>query len=242
MRTIIYSASLLLAIMAQLAAATPGNAQSINNELQLGLSYTLSLGGVCEQLEMDEHQRYALDDLWLMTELNLKTEIGKFQNEFNDALPEVEKKRVQSEFKANVAKIRENESERINSVLDKKQIKRLKQIRFQFLRRKAGGMKGIKEELGLSKTQLSKLNGLKRNAATKLREMITESKKLGVPQADINHNLVQMRERFEDGLLEILTPGQKQKLATLEGEKYDFQYGPKRTDSKELDEKEATHE
>ena len=228
-----------IAFLILATAVNSAFAQHSHKELQLGLSYTLSLGGVYEQLEMDQNQRYALDDLWLMTELGLKSEIQKFQASYSETLPESEIALLKSEFQKEVQKIRDNESERINSVLSGKQVDRLKQIRFQFLSRNGDGMTGIKDVLGLSDGQIRKIEDLKTSAQTKVSKMNHESRELKIPQADIASHLQQIRKVFEEDLIGILTTSQKQKLKSLQGEEFEFQYGPKKVDESEQETTEA---
>lgn len=215
-----------LVLLFQLMFASLSFAQQ-QHELRTGLSHVLSLGSVSDELEMTENQRDALAHLWLTTEIELKAALQKFSFAYSENLPENEIDELKAEFADSIAEIRENENKIIQDVLSDSQIERLKQIRFQYLSRHGDGLSAIKEELSLSESQLGKIRALQSDFQKDLAELQKNSLDIKVPRDEMMHNAQQFRAKYEDKLLDLLTPNQRRKLESLQGKRFEFQYGPK---------------
>ncbi len=196
------------------------------DEERVGLSNTLSLGGVAKALKMTDDQQFNLADTWLMVQIDLRNAFQEYQSNYAENLPESEQQRLRDTLNDAITKIRDLEIQRLEAVLKPDQIERLKQIRFQYLRRTGKGLEAIKDELELSDDQLMKIEKVAKELKEEALRFQASTREINLPPAELTHHLGQIRRNAEERLLSILSPSQRQKLRRLEGESFEFQFGP----------------
>ena len=217
---------LLLILCCQFTYCGFCNAQ-LEKEVQLGLSHVLSMGGIADDLGMSGDDRFHLGDVWLMTEMKLRSEFQKFDTQFSETLPVEEQEELKAELKDAIAAIRDNELVQIKKVLSDKQVDRLRQIRFQYLQKNGNGFKSLKDELELTDEQLEKVKSIQEKLQREIREMRNSGQKMKISRDEIAGHIKVIRGRLEDELVATLTGTQRAKLNQLQGKTFEFQYGPK---------------
>ncbi len=220
MKTFVLLASLLL----QLPWVTSASAQ-IEKELEQGLSFALSLGGADQDLTMTGEQRFELVGLSVMIQRDLRNAFQEFTSNYSEGLSAEEKQRVEDKLASAIKKIRKNEMQQLEMVLKADQIERLKQIRFQYLRRNSGGLESIRSELDLSDQQLARIEQVGKQMIADIMEVNAGSRDLQLTPIEVTDHVMQIKTNTEKDLLSILTPAQRQKLKSLEGEEFQFQIG-----------------
>ncbi len=194
-------------------------------EQQRGLSFALSLGGAGEDIQLTGDQHFELVGLSAMTKMQLQKAFLDYRANYSEDLPKDEKQRLDDQLAAAIEKVRKNEMQQLEMVLKPAQIERLKQIRFQFLRRNSIGLESIRDELDLSDQQLAKIELIGKQMITDITEMRESTRDLRLTPIEITDHILQIRKNSEESLLTVLTPAQRQKLRALEGEEFQFQVG-----------------
>lgn len=215
----------LTCCLSSLLIASNANAQ-LQEEVQVGLSTTLSLGGVPQELGMSDDDQFALADVWMMAQIELQNAFQKYNSEFSENLPEEMQQELKSELEKKIRKVRDEELSRLTAVLDDDQLTRLKQIRFQYLRRKTGGLTSIKNDLGLSEKQIHQIEKIGLETKNKALDVRNEARELQIPAADVQDLLSQIKKNSEKRLWKVLTANQRGKLTQLQGKEFKFQFGP----------------
>ena len=228
----------LFCVVFQFYLPTDANAQ-LDKETQLGLSHVLSLGGAAKELEMTDDQQFALVDLWMTVENELQREFQNYEMNFSQNLPAAEQEELKEQLSKAINKIRENEIKQLDSVLLPGQIDRLKQIRFQHLKRNGNVFDALKDELGLSEDQIRKVKSVRDSLAQEALEIQNNAREVGISQAELSDHIKQLRNRLENELENILSGEQRAKLAQLEGKKFEFQYGSQPPKADEAAEEES---
>ncbi len=185
------------------------------------------MGGTADDLGMTSDEKYHLGDVWLMTEMELRSEIQKYNSKFSEVLSDGEKEKLKAELVEAVAAIRDHELVQIKKVLSGKQIDRLRQIRFQFLKKNGDGFKSLKDELELTVEQLEKVKSIQTKLHREMNEMRSGGRKMKISNDEIAGHIRMIRNRLEDELVATLTGSQRAKLNQLQGKTFEFQYGPK---------------
>ena len=213
---------LFVALGIQVLFAGPAQSQ-IQKESQIGLSSILSLGGMREELEMSDEQANNLMDLWIVIRDELETEFQNYARKFGGSVSQENQKQLVSDFRATVEKIRDKELASINAVLLPHQVKRLKELHVQYLKRSSDGFETIAEQLELTTVQKEEIKQVGISLKKKIQTLYREARNEGTSTAELAETTQLLRLEAEDELLGVLTPSQREKLKELEGEKFEFQ-------------------
>ena len=217
---------LTLSIQFILVALASGQ-QNVQQEPQLGLSYILTLAGIQKDLDMTEEQANDLSDLHFDVRDSLQSEVRKLARNTSPKLPAKKQLEIKKEFETAVEKIRDDETKRIEAVLLPHQIKRLREIRFQHLRRSHTGLEAMASDLELSGTQISKISELNNALQTEVRNLSKSARTEGMTRATFAERVIELRQQLEEDLLAVLTPAQQKKL-----KEFDFVTRKKKDDQK----------
>jgi hypothetical protein len=210
---------------------SPGQAQQLNEEMKLGLSYVLSFKGVAQDLELSDTQNEKLMGLWLEVKMKLEREIQDYQANFSPRFSPAERGEMETALKTRIEEIRQLELDRITDVLLPDQLKRLRQIRFQILKRDSDGMQTFIKELDLTPVQIAKIKQAKTTLQETIKELRGYAGQEQLTRNEITEEILLIRKKAETDLLEILSADQRKKLNDLEGEPFEVQTGkPKATD------------
>jgi hypothetical protein len=120
---------------------------------------------------------------------------------------------------------------RLNDALISNQVERLRQIRFQILKRNSDGLQGLGKELSLTKDQVRKIKGVQQGFKNTLLEMRKYARDEQLTPNEVKEEVAAVRKETEEKLLEVLTSTQRSTLERLEGDPFVVQTGkPKEKD------------
>ena len=139
-----------------------------------GLSAILNIRGVAEELRMTDEQQNDLQDFNFEIRQQVAAKSRDFRRLLRRDLTDQQRSALTGEWLMAIQAVRKSEEESIAKVLDKDQLKRLKQIRFQFLARRPNGMDIIAESLELNDKQLKAFKKLKQEYQKKLHEVTSQ--------------------------------------------------------------------
>ena len=159
-RLVVFSVVLLF-----LNSAPSWGQLKFQEEQSLGLSNVLQLTAVKDELGLTHDQYDAVGYLWISVKDKLEKHFKNYRMHYTPKLSDEEKQRLQDELVENIQAVRDEEIARIEKALSPDQIKRLEQIRYQYLRRKSNGMKSLADDLGLSDQQLDEMQDVAKNVS-----------------------------------------------------------------------------
>lgn len=202
---------------------TVGNAQDVSS-LPAGLSYYLSLGGVAEELELVASQKSELDDLWLEIRDKVRELKRDFENAKRDAPDQELLESATNRFATGLKECLRTEEEQLEKVLLPHQMKRLRQIRAQYLNQTEQGAASLGEELGLTPRQLEEIRRLTGELAQEIKGLVGELRgSSGQDASSINKKMKELRLAYKEKVLALLTDEQKEQLDELMGTTFEFQ-------------------
>ncbi len=164
---------------------------------------------VAEELELDEEQVDALDELQGDMRDVFRETFGAMRERFRE--PDVDREALMEEIRDAIQEKMESVDEKLEEVLLPHQMSRLSELTFQ-MQAKRGGTQGllnnskIKEELGLTDDQIEAVKEKAEEVKDKLEEQIAKA-----------------REDAQNEILSVLTPEQQNKIKKMLGESFAFE-------------------
>lgn len=169
----------------------------------------LSDAKVAEELELDEAQVDALDELQGDMRNVFRETFGGMRDKFRD--PDVDREALMQEIRDSIQEKMATVDEKLEEVLLPHQMSRLSELTFQ-MEAKRGGTQGllnnskVKDELGLTDDQIEKVKAKAEEVKKKLEEQI-----------------VKARADAQDEILSVLTRDQQTKIKEMLGESFTFE-------------------
>jgi len=222
----------LLVFVLHLAIATVGYSQTqLSSEVKLGLSYTLKFNGVARDLELTEEQNERLMGLWVEVEKKLEDAFQNYKANYSPRFSEEEQDELKQELATEIDNVRKTEMDRLNEVLLPQQLKRLKQIRFQILKRNSDGLQALVDELRLTQNQVSQIKKIKATLKESNRKLQQSARERQLTPNELAEEVQAIRKQYQSDLLAVLSATQRSKLKELEGAPFEVQTGtPKKED------------
>jgi len=237
---------LFLIAMLTIVTSESSDAQDFSRERVLGLAHILGHGGVKAELDLSNEQLERLIGYGVSIDGKLQDAFSKFSREYNPRFSDSQLEQLKLQLADDIQTIRDNERERIESVLLPEQLRRLHEIRTQYFRRIHNqGVEMLGDDLNLSQEQIGKI----KEARTKLVQRIQKHaagfgrgprEPLGAISADeipdsaepaapilTRAELMEIVEgekaKTRQEVFRILTARQQAQLREMEGEEYTFQ-------------------
>ena len=196
------------------------NGQVPEATLGTGLSTMLNIQGVVNELEMTPEQQNDLQDYSFEVRQKIAGKSQVFRRLLNRKLSDERKTLLTGEWLMAIQEIRSAEEASLAKVLDSAQLKRLKQIRFQYLTRRTNGVDIIAESLNFSESQIRKLEELKSSYRKKLFKQNEEKDFESVKQ--LKESEKRLFDDFIEEFEQVMTKNQRRKLKDFQGEAFDF--------------------
>ena len=205
----------------------------VEKESEQGLSQLLRINGVAREIDLTVEQQDRLFGLWLEIKFDLEKAVRNYTENFSETLPANRKSELQQELVEAIEKIREKEVQRLEDALRDDQLKRLKQLRVQFLARKDAGIGALKGDLDLTETQVKKIRQISDAFKKELLEIQASQRVERLTKAEVVRIFKDTRKVFREDIKNVLTPAQRSKLNNLQGAAFDFSKGRRvnKTDS-----------
>lgn len=222
-------ASIFIVFVLHLAFTSFGVAQKeLGSEVKIGLSYVLKYNGVAQDLELTDNQKEKLMGLWVEVETKLEHAFRDYKANYSPRFSDEEQGILRGELEAQIADIRDIELERLRDALKPDQFERLKQIRFQILKRNSDGLQGLVTELSITEDQIRKIKGVQKGFNETLLELRQYAREQQLTPNEIAEEITGLRKVNEEKLFEVLTSSQRSKLERLQGELFVVQTGTPR--------------
>jgi hypothetical protein len=191
----------------------------------------LRINGVAREIDLTVEQQDRLFGLWLEIKFDLEKAVRNYTENFSETLPANQKSELQKELAQAIERIREKEFERLEDALRDDQLKRLKQLRVQFLARKDAGIGALKDDLGLTETQVKKIEQISDAFKEELLEIQASQRVERLTKAEVVEIYKDAREEFRKEIKNVLTSAQRSKLNNLQGAAFDFANGRRVSDT-----------
>jgi hypothetical protein len=188
---------------------------------QFSLSRDGSRGVAASQVAQREDVQKELglsaDQVRRLKELSDRTRKQR-EDEFV-ALSQLDPKARDQKRQELVKKISKEEGEALKTILEPKQMRRLKELTFQLAYVQAFGNEEVEKALGLSEEQRSKIKAVMRGTIADMRQLFQETREgVGEGQA----KAAQLRDRAYEQSVAVLTPEQRKKWVDIQGQPFAF--------------------
>ncbi len=166
---------------------------------------------VAEELELDEEQVDALDELQDDMRDVFRGTFSSMRERFRE--PDVDREALMEEIRGAIQEKMKTVDEKLEQVLLPHQMTRLSELTFQ-MQAQRGGTQGllnnskIKEELGITDEQIERV----KEKAEEVKEQLEEK-------------MAKARKDAQDEILSVLTPEQQTKIKEMMGESFAFEEG-----------------
>lgn len=197
---------------------------SSDQELKTGLSNVLRMSGIAREIEMTSEQNDQLLGLWLEAKFKLDQAYSRFKQEFSESLPDEQKADIKAELSDAVAQVRKLEAERLEGALTEAQLRRLKQLRTQYIVKHVG-MAELTKELKLTADQNRKIKQVAEELKNEIAEVQAKQRTDPLSRSELAEIARAIRASSEKKLKGVLTETQRRKLSRLQGEAFDFKTG-----------------
>ena len=216
-----YQTIAIICLAGSMLFAQGANAQA-NRDLQFGLSKMLNFGGVANDIGISPDEAEALSAVWLETKQAIKGHVKEYKDNYLPKLSESEKDGLKAELEDGIAIAKERELAALERALSAEQIKRLKQIRFQYMKRDVSGFEVLSDRLDISDTQLEDMKKVVDSTQEAVGKLRVEFRRQELTRKEFNEEMADAQVKLRRDVLEVLTSSQRRKLRELEGEPFEF--------------------
>ncbi|HTM56289.1 MAG TPA: hypothetical protein VL175_19825 [Pirellulales bacterium] len=208
-----------LAVLAVVCSAQQAAAQFRNMRFPASLQNVFMLNGeaVQKELGLNDEQKKTISQL----SDQMRADALEIMSGLQDLSPEEQKEHMPELMKMVGEKGKEMQG-KIDQMLDKKQVNRLKELSLQNRGAQALEDDEVIAALKITDDQKKKLADIREEGAKKLEETMQSLRSSGGDQGEIRQKIMGMRKELGDKALTVLTSDQRAQFDKMKGPKFDF--------------------
>jgi Spy/CpxP family protein refolding chaperone len=207
------------ALLFVVCSAQPAAAQFRNMRFPASLQNVFMLNGeaVQKELGLTDEQKKTISQL----SDQMRADALEIMSGLQDLSPEEQKEHMPELMKMVGDKGKEMQA-KIDQMLDKKQVTRLKELSLQNRGAQALEDDEVIAALKITDDQKKKLTDVREEGAKKMEETMQSLRSGGGDQGEIRQKLMAMRKELGDKALAVLTSEQRQQFDKMKGPKFEF--------------------